>query len=430
MNDTIVGVHARRVWDSRGRPTVETEVRTSGAVGRAIAPAGASTGSHEALDRRDGGGRLGGMDVLDAVGSVNDVIAPALIGQPVADQQLIDGILNRLDPTERKTVLGGNATIATSMALAWAGAAAADQPLWAYLAKDRPVTLPLPQIQIVGGGAHAAGALDIQDVLVVPHGAATFAEAVEWASEVYLAFGASRRASGGRATGVADEGGYWPDFSSNEAAVAAVTEAIDRAGFSTDQVGLALDVAATEFETHPGQYRLALEQRDMTCEMLIEMLIGWARNYPILSIEDPVSEHDANGMLAITSALGPTTQIVGDDFLVTNAGRVHAAAQSGACTALLVKPNQAGTLTQTLEALAAAQSHEMATIVSARSGESEDVTIAHLAVAWDSRQVKVGSMTRGERTAKWNELLRIEESMGAQAVFAGRRALYQLAPPT
>lgn len=221
MNPTILDVHARRVWDSRGRPTVETEVRTECGVGRAIAPSGASTGSQEALDRRDGGTRLAGMDVSAAISSVNHIIAPALRGSPVDDQAGIDQILIGLDPSPRKTSLGGNATISTSMAVAWAAATVAGQPLWAYLADGRPVSIPLPQIQIVGGGAHAAGTLDIQDIMVVPHGADSFAQAIEWAAEIYLAFGSARRTSTSRSFGVADEGGYWPDFPSNEAAIAA-----------------------------------------------------------------------------------------------------------------------------------------------------------------------------------------------------------------
>ena len=419
MTVTITDVHARRVWDSRGRPTVETEVYTRNGSGRAIAPAGASTGSQEALDRRDGGRRIGGMDVAGAVSAVNEIIAPALRGVPVGDQARVDELLLELDPSPRKTALGGNATIATSMAVAWAAAQSAGEPLWAHLASDRPVTIPLPQIQIVGGGAHAAGALDIQDVLVVPHGATSFAQAIEWVAEIYLAFGSARRASGARSNGVADEGGFWPDFTTNEAAIVAVVRAIDRAGLSTSQIGVALDVAATEFETAPGRYELALENRTLSRDGLLDLLAGWVRDYPIVSIEDPVSEHDADGMIAFTARVGSGVQVVGDDFLVTNAERVHRAAASGACSALLVKPNQAGTLTQAWDAARTARELGMATIVSARSGESEDVTISHLAVGWNSRQIKVGSITRGERTAKWNELIRIEESLGADADFAG-----------
>lgn len=426
MNATILDVHARRVWDSRGRPTVETEVLTDRGHGRAIAPAGESTGSQEALDLRDGGSRLGGMDVGRAVDTVNQIIAPALCGLPVGDQSVIDDILIGLDPSPRKTTLGGNSTISTSMAVAWAAAAADDQPLWARLASGTRVSIPLPQVQIVGGGAHAGGALDLQDIMVVPFGAVSFAQAIEWAAEIYLAFGSSQRASTGRRAGVADEGGYWPEFTTNEAAIMAVTNAITRAGFTTDQVGVALDVAASEFEDQPGRYRLALEHRALACDDLLDLLLGWIRDYPIVSIEDPVSEHDTDAMIAFTSAAAATTQVVGDDFLVTNAERVRHAAMTGACTAVLVKPNQAGTLTEAWQATRIAREHGLATIVSARSGESEDVTIAHLAVGWDSRQIKVGSITRGERTAKWNELIRIEEALGGDADFAGRRGLAPL----
>ena len=417
----IIRVHGRRVWDSRGRPTVEAEVLLAGgAHGRAIAPAGASRGAHEALDRRDGGPRLGGHDVRAAVAAVSEEIAPALEGLDAGDQEAADRRLIELDGTPDKSRLGANATIAVSMAVAQAAAAAAGLPLWRWLRPDRRpagAALPLPEIQIVGGGAHAGRRVDIQDFMVVCPGAATFAEALDWTAEVYRAAGALM-AEAGKLKGVADEGGYWPDFTTNEEALEMLLRAIERAGLSPgDQVAIALDVAASEFGAN-GLYTLGLEGRELDSEGMIVLLAGWLERYPIVSIEDPLAEDDLDGFAAFTAALGARCQVVADDLTVTDAERVRQAADLGAANTLLIKPNQRGTLTETKAAWAAAQGAGWGGIVSARSGETEDTTIVHLAIGWGVPQLKVGSFARSERMAKWNEALRIEEALGPAAKLA------------
>jgi enolase len=419
MTDTrIVGVHGRRVWDSRGRPTIEAEIMLAGgAVGRAIAPAGASTGSGEALERRDGGTRLGGADVRGAVAAIDGEIARALAGADAADQAAIDALLIDLDGTPQKARLGGNALVAVSMAVLHAAARAAGRPLYAHLADDADeLVIPVPEIQIFGGGAHAGRRVDVQDFMIVAPGARSFDQALEWTAEVYRAAGAMM-AEAGRLQGVADEGGFWPVFGSNEAALDALMGAIERAGFTPGQeIALSLDIAASEFREN-GRYRLALDGRVLDSDAMAAMLIDWLDRYPILSIEDPLAEDDAEGLRRFTQAVGDRVQIVGDDFLVTSAERVRAAA--GACNAILIKPNQAGTVSEARAALEAAREAGWDAIVSARSGDSEDVTIAHLAVGWGVPQIKVGSFARSERMAKWNELLRIEEVAGTRARFAG-----------
>jgi enolase len=416
-------VRGRRVWDSRGRPTVEAEIRLAGGIiGRAIAPAGTSTGSGEALDRRDGGERLGGMDVRKAVEAVNGEIATALRSWDVTDQAGIDSLLIALDGTPDKSRLGGNALIATSMAVLHAAAANVGTPLWSYLAGDARVSLPLPEIQIFGGGVHADLRIDIQDFMIMCPGASSFAEALDWTAEVYRAAGARMKALG-KLQGVADEGGYWPAFDANEEALDELVRAIESAGLRGGRdVAISLDIAASEFGRQ-GRYRLALEGRTLDTAGMIEMLGRWIDAYPIVSIEDPLAEDDAEGFRIFTEKFGRRCQVIGDDFLVTNARRVREAAGLGAVTAVLVKPNQAGTITETKAALDAAKENHLATIVSARSGESEDVTIADLAVGWNAGQLKVGSFSRSERMAKWNECLRIEEALGDNARFAGQGAL-------
>ena len=413
----IVGVHGRRVWDSRGRPTVEAEVTLAGgARGRAIAPAGASTGSGEAVDLRDGGSRFGGADVLHAVANVNGEIAKTLAGRDARDQAGIDAALIALDGTPNKARLGANATVSTSMAVLHA--AAAGLPLYAYLLGDKPAVMPIPEIQIFGGGAHAGRRVDIQDFMVVAPKATSFAQALEWTAEVYRAAGAMMR-DAGRLQGVADEGGYWPAFDSNEAALDALVGAIERAGFTPgDEVAISLDIAASEFY-RDGAYRLALDERALDSDAMAAMLIDWLDRYPIVSIEDPLAENDAAGLSRFTKAVGHRVQIVGDDFLVTDAGRLRRAAAMPACNAVLIKPNQVGTLSEAKAAIDAARAAHWGSIVSARSGETEDVTIVHLAVGWSALQLKVGSFSRSERMAKWNEALRIEEALGARARFAG-----------
>jgi enolase len=414
--ERIIG---RRVWDSRGRPTVEAEILLdNGASGRAIAPAGASTGTHEAVELRDGGPAFGGYGVERAVANVNGRIAAALRAMPVADQGTIDRRLIELDGRPNKARLGGNATIAVSMAALHAAAAARREALWRLLAEGGQGVLPMPMVQIFGGGAHAGRRVDIQDFLIVPIGAASFDEAIAMAANVYRAAG-EIMADRGDLCGVADEGGWWPAFGSNVEALDVVVEAIERAGLAPgEEVGIAIDVAASQF--HRGaRYRLAADGIELETEALVELLIGWCRRYPIVSVEDPMAEDDDAGMVSFTARIGTEIQIIGDDYLVTSAERVAAAAASGACNAVLLKPNQAGTVTETKAALAAARAAGWRTIVSARSGETEDVTIVHLAVGWNAGQLKVGSFARSERMAKWNEALRIEEVLGTAAVFAG-----------
>ncbi|MEH0547618.1 phosphopyruvate hydratase [Streptomyces sp. B21-105] len=415
----IAKLHGRRVWDSRGRPTVEVEAHlANGATGRAIAPAGASTGRGEALDLRDGGLRFGGLDVRRAVGSVNGEIAPALLGLDTTDQETVDRLLIDLDGTPDRSRLGGNAIVATSMAVLHATAASAGVPLWQHLAGGRRVRIPLPEIQIFGGGAHADRRVDVQDFMVVCPAAGSFSEALDWTAEIYRVAGSLMRKAG-KAQGVADEGGFWPAFDSNEEALEMLTRAIESAGFTpSTEVGISLDVAASQFGG-AGRYTLALDERTLDTAALIDMLGGWIEQYPILSVEDPVGEDDHEGMREFTRRYGSRCQVIGDDYLVTNARRVEAAATDGAANAVLVKPNQAGTVTEAYRALRAGKDAGFGTIVSARSGESEDVTIAHLSVGWDAGQLKVGSFTRSERMAKWNEVLRIEESLGDSAEFSG-----------
>jgi enolase len=410
----IVGVRGRRVWDSRGRPTVEAEVTLAGgARGRAIAPAGASTGSGEAK----------AVDVRRAVLMLNTEIRNVLDGFDAAEQEALDKRLIALDGTPDKSRLGGNAIVAASIACAQAAAAAARKPLWRYLAREARVSLPVPQIQIFGGGAHARGRVDIQDYLVICTGAGSFAESLEWTAEIYRAAGA-RLAKRGALAGVADEGGYWPSFKSNEEALAELVGAIEDAGLKPGvDAAIALDVAATQLH-QGGRYQLALENRLLSAEQMHAMLLRWVDRYPIVSIEDPFAEDDAEAMRAFTKVAGARVQVVGDDFFVTNANRVKAAAAQGACNTVLLKPNQAGTLTETLACWNAAREAGYRAIVSARSGESEDVSIVHLAVGWGVAQLKVGSFSRSERMAKWNEGLRIEEALGGDALPFPARKLF------
>jgi len=422
LKTNIAKVVGRRIWDSRGRPTVEVDVELAdGTRGRGIAPAGASAGSNEAVEIRDGGAALGGYGVERALENVNKVIASALIGRPAIDQEQIDELLVELDGTQNFSRLGSNASVATSMAVLNSAAASERVPLWRYLAGDGEVRLPLPEIQIFGGGAHAGRRIDIQDLLIMPVGASTFDEALAMTAEVYRAAG-QLMAEKGPLAGVADEGGWWPNFGSNEEALEALTRSIERAGYRAGEVMISLDIAASEFGTD-GRYRLALEGTEYGREEWLEVLTGWMRKYPILSVEDPFGEDDSEGMRAFTGRFGSSVQVVGDDYLVSNAQRVREAVAQSACNAVLLKPNQAGTITATHRAMLEAKKAGWGMVVSARSGETEDVTIVHLATGWNTGQLKVGSFARSERMAKWNEGLRIADELGAQAAFAGMGAL-------
>ncbi|MFO1302968.1 MAG: phosphopyruvate hydratase [Burkholderiales bacterium] len=420
---TITRVHARRVFDSRGRPTVEAEIRlASGVVGRGIAPAGASRGTREAVDLRDGGTRLGGHDVAQAIANVRGPIARAIFGMDALEQADIDAKIIELDGTPNFGKLGGNAAVAVSIAVAQAGALAFDMPLWQYFADDGPVSLPMPEVQIFGGGAHAGRRIDIQDLMVMPVGAWTFDDAITMVAEIYRAAGVMMQEAG-KLAGVADEGGWWPQFASNEEALEMTVRAIERAGCHPgSDAAISLDIAASEFGRE-GRYTLALEQRELDSDGMSEMLLDWIERFPIVSVEDPLAEDDVEAWTAFTQAAKHKVQVIGDDLLVTNAQRIEQAAADGWCNAVLVKVNQAGTLTQARAALDAAKAAGFGTIVSARSGESEDSTIAHLAVGWNAGQLKVGAFARSERLAKWNEVLRIEDAMGGDARFAGIGAL-------
>lgn len=412
----IKSTHARRVWDSRGRPTVEVEITLRyGAKGRAIAPSGASIGTGEAVELRDGGDAFGGFGVEAAVAAVNGEIAPAVRGRDVTDQEALDKLLIGLDGTADKSRLGANALIATSLAAAQAAACSQRLALWQYLRQAEGETgtpvMPLPEIQIFGGGAHAGRRVDIQDFMVIAIGADSYAQALDWTAGVYRA-AARLMEDGGLLQGVADEGGLWPAFDNNEDALDMLTRAIEAAGFAPGRdMAISLDIAASGFGSK-GKYKLARDAKLLDSDGLSGLLVDWIERYPIVAVEDPLAEGDKEGMVRFTWAVGKRVQVIGDDFLVTRAERIRKAARDGACNAALIKPNQAGTLSETRAAMKAARKAGFGTIISARSGESEDTAIVHLAVGWGAGQLKVGSITRGERTAKWNEGLRIAETLG------------------
>ncbi len=419
---TITRIHAREVLDSRGRPTVEVEVTThSGHRGAAIVPSGASTGSAEALELRDGAPNwYDGYGVQQAVANVEHVIAPALLGLDARDQPSVDGKLLELDTTPQKTELGGNALLGVSMAAAHAGAAAENLPLYRhlhrFLAAFGPPRLPLPMTNMISGGLHAGGNLDFQDVLISPHGAPSYRVALEWIVRVYRRLGRLLQEAGYEGRLVGDEGGYGPRLTSNREAVEFVVQAIAAAGLQPgDEVSIALDVAATHFFDGQG-YRLASEggQRLSQAEM-IERLAQWVNAFPLHSIEDGLAEEDWKGWQALQARLGHQVRLVGDDLLATNPARVRQAVELRAANAVLIKMNQIGTLSETFETMRIAREAGMALVVSARSGETEDTTLADLAVAASAEQIKIGSIVRSERLAKYNRLLRIEEELGADA---------------
>ena len=423
MTTLIEDVIGREILDSRGNPTVEVDVfLTDGSVGTALVPSGASTGAHEAVELRDGDdGRYRGKGVLSAVGHVNDTIRPELLGVDPLDQVSLDRLLIELDGTENKSKLGANALLGVSLAVAHAAAESTGLPLYRYLGGAGARTLPVPLVNILNGGKHAVDSTDFQEFMIAPLGASTFREGLRWAAETFHALGALLHEEG-LTTTVGDEGGYAPSLGSNEDAIAAVLNAIERAGYAPgEQIAIALDPATTELYSG-GRYTLAREDRALTGAELIDFWADWADRYPIVSLEDGLAEDDWEGWAQLTARLGDRLQLVGDDLLVTNTERLARAIRERAANSILVKLNQIGTLTETIEAVEMAQRAGWTAIISHRSGETEDTTIADLVVALNCGQIKTGSISRSERIAKYNRLLRIEEELADAAVYAGLRA--------
>ena len=425
----IERVHAREVLDSRGNPTVEVEVTLDGGgFGRAIVPSGASTGRHEALELRDGEpDRYGGRGVRQAVGNVNDVIGPRICGRGVdaREQGALDDLLRGLDGTAAKSNLGANAILGVSLGAAHAAAQGLGEPLYRYLANGRTPVLPLPMVNIISGGQHSNWSLDLQDFLAIPVGASSYGQALEWCGAVYRGMRSLLEQRGILPGGVADEGGFGPVLPANRDALELMVDAVELAGLKPGvrkDVAIGLDVAATEF-FREGCYRLHREGRDLTTGEMVEMLAGWVEAYPIVSIEDGLAEDDWKGWQALKARIGERVQLIGDDLFTTNPLRLRMGIERKAANAVLVKPNQIGTLTETLEVVSMAQAAGFLPVISARSGETEDSTIADLAVGTAAGQIKIGSLTRSERLAKYNRLLRIEDELGAEAAYAGRGVL-------
>ena len=423
MSSIIEDVIGREILDSRGNPTVEVDVfLEGGAVGTAMVPSGASTGAHEAVELRDGDPqRYGGKGVLGAVRHINDTIRPELLGVDAVDQVSLDRLLIDLDGTENKSKLGANALLGVSLAVAHAAAESVGLPLYRYLGGAGARTLPVPLVNILNGGKHAIDSTDFQEFMIVPLGAPTFREGLRWAAETFHALGALLH-SQGFSTTVGDEGGYAPSLGNNEDAIAAVLAAIERAGYTPgEQIAIALDPASTELYAD-GRYTLAREDRALDGAELIDFWVDWVERYPIVSLEDGLAEDDWSAWTALTERLGDRIQLVGDDLLVTNTERLARGIRERAANSILVKLNQIGTLTETVEAVEMAQRAGWTAVVSHRSGETEDTTIADLVVALNTGQIKTGSMSRSDRIAKYNRLLRIEEELGDAAVYAGARA--------
>jgi len=424
---TISKVHAREILDSRGNPTLEAEVTLStGHVGRAAVPSGASTGTKEAVELRDGDkSRYLGKGVRKAVANVNTTIAEALKGFDGADQAGLDSKLVNLDGTENKGRLGANALLGVSMANAHAVAAARGLPLWKYLAGSRQPVLPVPMMNIINGGAHADNNVDMQEFMVLPVGFDRFSEALRAGTEVFHALKAVLKGKG-LGTAVGDEGGFAPDLRSNEEAIEVILEAIGKAGYRAgEDILLGLDVASSEFFDN-GKYNLVGEGKRLTPEQFVDFLAGWSAQYPIITIEDGMAEHDWEGWKLLTQRLSGKVQLVGDDLFVTNPKIFREGIAQGVGNAILIKVNQIGTLSETLEAIAMADAANYAAVVSHRSGETEDTTIADIAVATTATQIKTGSLCRSDRVAKYNQLLRIEEALGEAARYAGRDAFTSL----
>ncbi len=422
MTTLIEDVIGREVLDSRGNPTVEVDVfLEDGAVGTAIVPSGASTGAHEAVELRDGDDdRYGGKGVLTAVRNVNETLRSELLGIDALDQVSVDRLLISVDGTENKSRLGANALLGVSLAIAHASAESVGLPLYRYLGGAGARTLPVPLVNILNGGKHAIDSTDFQEFMIVPLGAPTFREGLRWAAETFHALGRLLHEQG-FATTVGDEGGYAPSLGSNEDAIKAVLTAIERAGYSPgEHIAIALDPATTELYSD-GAYTLARESRTLSGAELIDFWAGWVERYPIVSLEDGLAEDDWEAWAQLTERIGDRVQIVGDDLLVTNTERLARAIREHAANSILVKLNQIGTLTETIEAVEMAQHAGWTAVISHRSGETEDTTIADLVVALNAGQIKTGSISRSERIAKYNRLLRIEEELGDAAEYAGRR---------
>jgi enolase len=417
----ISEIFARQILDSRGNPTIEADVITDeGVIGRAAVPSGASTGVHEAVELRDGDKKIyGGKGVLNAVKNVNDIIAPALVGYDVADQTGIDEMMIQLDGTANKGNLGANAILAVSMASAKAAAEEASLPLYRYIGGTNAKVLPIPMMNILNGGAHADNKIDFQEFMVMPIGASTFSEGLRWGVEIFHALKTVLKKKG-YSTNVGDEGGFAPDIQSNEEAIDTVMTAISAAGFKAGtQVAIAMDPAVSEM--YDGAKKLyhfhKSDGKKLSSEKMVDFWANWVKNYPIVSIEDAMAEDDWKGWKLLTDKLGSKIQLVGDDLFVTNVTRLQQGIDKGVGNALLVKVNQIGTITETINAVTMAQHNGYNTIMSHRSGETEDTTIADLAVALNCGQIKTGSASRTDRIAKYNQLLRIEELLGSSAVF-------------
>ena len=424
----IASVHAREILDSRGNPTVEVEVGLDDETrGRAAVPSGASTGAHEAVEVRDGDDRrYGGKGVLTAVENVMAEIAPAVQGRDALDQRGLDGLLSDLDGTDTKSRLGANALLGVSLATARAAASSLGLPLYRYLGGPNAHVLPVPLMNVINGGRHAENALELQEFMLVPQGAASWSEAVRWGAECFHALGALLKEKG-LATGVGDEGGFAPELTTAGEALELLVRAIESAGLEPGQeVALAMDPAASEIY-HDGSYRL--EEHDRSAAEMVAFWRGLLDSFPIVSIEDPLAEDDWEGWAALTSELGGRCQVVGDDIFVTNPERLGRGIREGIATAILVKVNQIGTLTETLDVIEQARGASYGVVISHRSGETEDTTIADLAVATNAGQIKAGAPSRGERTAKYNQLIRIEEQLGQGARYAGPAAFSKRSAP-
>ncbi|MGE5620895.1 MAG: phosphopyruvate hydratase [Sphingomonadaceae bacterium] len=424
---TITDVLARQILDSRGNPTVEVEViLEDGTMGRAAVPSGASTGAHEALELRDQDPtQFGGAGVLKAVENVNDIIAEELAGMSCLDQADIDQLMIELDGTPNKSKLGANAMLGVSLACAHAAASFLDVPLYRYLGGTNARVLPVPMLNILNGGKHAENSTDLQEFMILPVGAHSFANALRMSAEIYQALKKVLKGKGMN-TNIGDEGGFAPSLGSNREAVELILEAIEKAGYKAgEQVFLGIDAAATELYEN-GVYQLKREGRSLSSQQMVEFYADWVRQYPIISIEDGLAEDDWEGWAMLTRELGDRVQIVGDDLYVTNTGRLKRGIQEKASNSILIKLNQIGTLTETLEAIQMAQRAGFTAVVSHRSGETEDTTIADLSVAVNAGQIKTGAPARSERTAKYNQLLRIEEELGDVAVYPGWDAFYNI----